>query len=227
RALVGLSVGLPAVAERRQQPLHADGADLVAHLAQRGGQLVVALRHPQQRTHRIAKRRRFHNAPQILAKRRVLTRQRSTTAAGLTNATGRKRRRVELLQATPERRARDSGDLGDGFQAAPPRRTNLPRGKQSSPTLVEFRADVVPAAANRLRIDHARRHTELGQTSESCRTQSNNRSAQTPNRFNCSARCPNVAFVAALRSGRLARLQRRAPIACPGAISYALSGLSD
>ena len=32
RALVGLAVRLPAVAERRQQSAHAVGADLVAHL---------------------------------------------------------------------------------------------------------------------------------------------------------------------------------------------------
>ena len=46
RTLVGLAVGLPTEAERRQQPPHAGGADLVAHLAQRGGELVVALGYP-------------------------------------------------------------------------------------------------------------------------------------------------------------------------------------
>src|SRR5450631_396922 len=40
RALVGLAVRLPAVTERRQQSLHAAGADLVALLLQRG-------RHPR------------------------------------------------------------------------------------------------------------------------------------------------------------------------------------
>src|SRR5208337_3779025 len=167
RTLVGLAVGLPTEAKRRQQPPHAGGADLVAHLAQRGGELVVALRNPEQRTHRIAERRRFHDAPQIFDQRRVLARQRSTTAAGLTNAARRKRPAIELLQATPERRARVSGDLRDGLQPSPPGRAYLPRREQSSPPLVELRADVVPAAANRLRIDHAQRHNALGQASES------------------------------------------------------------
>jgi hypothetical protein len=40
RAFVGLSVAMPTVAERRQQSLHADGADLVAQPAQRSGELM-------------------------------------------------------------------------------------------------------------------------------------------------------------------------------------------
>jgi hypothetical protein len=43
RALVGLAVRLPAEPQPRQQSLHAVGADLVAHLLQGHGQLVVAL----------------------------------------------------------------------------------------------------------------------------------------------------------------------------------------
>ena len=101
RTLVGLAIGLPTEAKRRQQPPHAGGADLVAHLAQRGGELVVALRNPEQRTHRIAERRKFHDAPQILDQRRVPARQRAATAARLTNAARRKRPAIELLKPRP------------------------------------------------------------------------------------------------------------------------------
>jgi hypothetical protein len=85
RALVGLAVRLPAVAERRQQSLHAAGADLVALLLQRGGQLVVAFRHPQQRAHGIAQRGRLDDVTQILDQRRVPARSKMTRSGHLVN----------------------------------------------------------------------------------------------------------------------------------------------
>jgi hypothetical protein len=146
------------VAERRQQSFHADGADLMAHPAQRGGELVVALRHPQQRTHRIAERRRFDNAPQIADQRRVLAHQSWTAPARPTMrllwngvASNCFKPRTSVERAYPVTLATAS--------RPPLGWANLRRREQASPPLAELRAHIVPAAANRSRVDHAHRHT--------------------------------------------------------------------
>ena len=90
-----------------------------------------------------------------------------TATALMPNAAVWKRCRIELLQATSERRARVAGDLRDGLQAAPSGRPDFASGEQSSTAFIELRADVIPALANRLRVDHADRHNTDGRTSES------------------------------------------------------------
>ena len=64
-AFVRLAVGLAREAELDEQLAHAVGADRMAHVAQRRRQLVHALRHPQQRPHRIAPRRRLDEALEV------------------------------------------------------------------------------------------------------------------------------------------------------------------
>ena len=57
----------------------------MSHLTQSSGKLGVALRHPEQGTHRIANRGRLQQPAQIFEQRRVLPRQRQTPAAGSTD----------------------------------------------------------------------------------------------------------------------------------------------
>src|SRR5207253_8749400 len=110
RALVGLAVRLPAVAERRQQSLDAAGADRVALLLQRVRQLVVAFRYPQQRAHGIAERRRLDDAAQVIDQRRVPARQRPPAATLAALPAFRQRRGVEVFQSPTDGRARQPGD---------------------------------------------------------------------------------------------------------------------
>jgi len=87
-ALAGLAIGLQAIAKRTQQLSHHTVADPVTKLAQTGSQIAQALRRPQQRGLRIAAGRRLHQAAQIVEQRRILGRQRLTSAARLSNAIG-------------------------------------------------------------------------------------------------------------------------------------------
>jgi hypothetical protein len=120
RALVGLAVRLPAVAERRQQSLHAAGADLVALLLQRVRHLVVAFRHPQQRAHGIAERGRLDDTAQILDQRRVPARQMPPAATLAALPAFRQGRGVEVFQSPTDGRAREPSDRGDRLQTACP-----------------------------------------------------------------------------------------------------------
>src|SRR5918994_6238286 len=65
-AVVGLAVGLAAVAKLRQQLAHRVRADRVPLGPQGGGELLMALGDPAQRPHRIAQRDRFDELTQIL-----------------------------------------------------------------------------------------------------------------------------------------------------------------
>ena len=166
RSLVGLAVRLPPVAEARQQALHAAGADLVALLLQRDGQLVVALRHPQQGAHGIAERGRLDDAAQVLHQRRVSA-QRPPAATGAPNPPLRQRRGNEIRLAAAECRARNPGDLRDRLQTTPTRRPDLSGCEHPPPALIELAADGLPAFANRLPVDHADPHTAAAPPQES------------------------------------------------------------
>ena len=159
RALVGLAVRLPAVAEGRQQSAHAVGADLVTHLLQADSQLVVALRHPQQWSHRTPECDRFHDTPQILNESSISERQMSPATTLASHPPLRQRCSFEILQAATDRRAREPCDLMDRLQAAPSRRPYLARCEHPLTALIELRADGIPTFANRLRVDHADPHT--------------------------------------------------------------------
>ena len=87
-------------------------------------------------------------------------------AALVTDPAVRKWLGIERLQAAPERRARVSGDLRDGFQATSPGGPNLASSEQSASALIELRAHIVPALANRLCVDHVDRHSAVGRASE-------------------------------------------------------------
>src|SRR5258708_10609057 len=126
RALVGLAVRLPAVAERRQQSLHAAGADLVALLLQRSRQLVVTFRYPQQRAHGIAERSRLDDAAQILDQRRVPARQMPPAATLAPHPAFRQGRGVEAFLSPTHGLTRQPCDFGNPPQSAPPCRPDPP-----------------------------------------------------------------------------------------------------
>ena len=131
----------------------------MALLLQRDSQLVVALRHPQQRAHRIAERGRLDDAPQILDQRRVPARQMPPAATLAAHPAFRQRRSVEVLQSATDGRAREPRDLGDRLQTAPSGRAYLAGCEHPSPALIELRADGLPPLPNCLRVDHADPHT--------------------------------------------------------------------
>ena len=169
RALVGLAVRLPAVAERRQQSLHAAGADLVALLLQRDGHFVVAFRHPQQRAHGIAERGRLDDAAQILDQRRVPARQMPPAATLATHPALRQGCGVEVFLSPTDGRAREPRDLVDRLQTAPSCRADLAGCEHPLSALIELRADAAPSVPNRLLVDHADLHTAAAPSQESRR----------------------------------------------------------
>src|SRR5215470_12840340 len=175
--LIGLAVRLPALAERRQQSAHAAGADLVAHLLQRDSQLVVALRHPQQWSHRTPERYWLDDPPQILNESSIPERQMSPAATLASHPSLRQRCGVEILQAATDRRACEPRDLMDRRQAAPSRRTYLSGCEHPLTAFIELRSNRIPAFANRLRVDHADPHTAESSQQESRHPESHHRMA--------------------------------------------------
>jgi hypothetical protein len=136
----GLAVRLPAVAERRQQPLHVAGADLMPLLLQRGGELLVAFRHPQYRAHRIAERRRLDHAAQILDQRCVPARKTQSASTLATVSPPREWRRVEFFLCSADGRAREPRELRDRLNATPSCDKRFPGRKQPPTALIELRA---------------------------------------------------------------------------------------
>jgi hypothetical protein len=82
----------------------------MAHGGKRCRQFLAALRHPQQRTHRIAQRGRFDDMLEIVEQRCVTFTLSSRAATFTTNATPGKRRRVKVFPAAFDRAASLSRD---------------------------------------------------------------------------------------------------------------------
>ena len=79
--------------------------------------------------------------------------------ARLANAARRKRLRIELPQATAQHGSRVTRNLRCRLQASPLGRADGASSKQTPPPLIELPAHVVPAATNRMYVDHAPRQT--------------------------------------------------------------------
>ena len=156
RAFVRLAIVLAREAELHQLLAHRVGADRMAHLRQRRGELVHALRHPDQRAHGIAERRRLDEALQARARGRIALAAtalrppplRRTCPFGSGAA-------VEIVLAAIDRRAGEPGDPRHDRETAPAGRLHLGRREQAPPALVELRADRLPAIANGIFVDHA------------------------------------------------------------------------
>src|SRR5271169_4239147 len=73
-ALVGLAIGLQTIPERLQCPADHKGRKRVANSSESFSPMLQAARYPQQRTHRIAARRRIHDILQIVDEGGVLGR---------------------------------------------------------------------------------------------------------------------------------------------------------
>ena len=81
-------------------------------------QLVEALRHPQQRTHRIAQRRRFDEVLEIIEQRRVTFTLSSRTATFRANAAPSQRRALTLLAGSRHGVIEELLVRGHGFSRA-------------------------------------------------------------------------------------------------------------
>ena len=116
-----------------------------AHRRQRRGQLFQAFQYPNQRTHRIAESVRVDQSTQRLAQSRIFVAERVSAAALTADAPGRQRRRVQIVFAAIDRRARQPRNLGNQRQPAAPSRPNLRRREQPTPALVQLAPERLPS----------------------------------------------------------------------------------
>ena len=153
-AILALAIDLTAIAEAFEQLRNAARRNAMSHVAQRRGELGVAFRHPQQRSHRIAERRRLEQHPQIFEQRRILARQRQPSAAGASNFCSGDARR-QIAQPAIDGAARDARRPRDRRYAAKPGRARLRRREQATPAFVESGTQSLISKPNRCFIDHA------------------------------------------------------------------------
>jgi hypothetical protein len=149
----------------------------VAEAAQCGGELLIALRHPQQRPHRRAQCGRLDDATQIVEQRGIRAPERVTATTFAADLAWRQRRLIQFVEPVPNGRERKRGDRGNRRLAAPSRRARLTGGKQPLATLVKLRANQFPAQQNPLSIDHPQAHTTDPRCWESHRSEPHQRSA--------------------------------------------------
>jgi hypothetical protein len=127
---------------------------IVAHPAQRRRQLLVTLRHPPQRAHRITHRRRLYQLAQIVHHSRVFGCYHGPTGTFPTHLADQRTWLPQVLEAAPDRaadnlcRSRRGSDTtassGDGFRR---------RLKPPTP-LIERRPDGLIAGTDGVLIDH-------------------------------------------------------------------------
>src|SRR5579859_1604987 len=148
RAFIGLAVGLARESEFHQLRAHRVGTDRMPHLGQGCGKLLHAFRHPDQRPHRIAQRRRLDQALERRDKPRIVLANRAATTTGTANLPLRQRLCIEILLAAIDRRAGEPGDFRDDHQTASTSAPHLRCRKQAPPPLVQPRADRIPSQPN-------------------------------------------------------------------------------
>ena len=132
-----LAVHLPTVLQQPQQLGNAALGNPVPHRAQRRRQLRVALRDPQQRSHRIALRRRLQQPAQIFKQRCIHRGQRPSAAAGTPDHARQRVRIIEVFQTTANRAACDPRCPGRRADPAVTRRSGLGRREQTTAALVQ------------------------------------------------------------------------------------------
>jgi hypothetical protein len=112
-----------------------------------------ALGHPQQRSHRIAERRRLEQLAQVFQQRRILARQRqppTTCAPNFSTGGGRR----QIPQPAINGAARDSRRPRDRAYAAKPSCASLRRREQTTLSFVKTRAQRFVTVPNRRFINH-------------------------------------------------------------------------
>jgi hypothetical protein len=121
----------------------------------------------QTRTHRIAESVRLDQSPQRLAQSRVFVAERAPAAALTADAPGRQRRRVQIVLAAIDRRARQPRNLGNQRQPAAPSRPDRRRREQPTPARVQLAPQRLPSNPDRRRINHKKRLTPPARQKES------------------------------------------------------------
>jgi len=152
---LGLSIDLPAVLEFAQQLGDAAWVDRVPHCAQRFRKFGVAFRHPQQRPHRIAHRRRLEQPAQILQQRRVRRRQGPPPTTRAPNRSLGKSRRGQIFQPAIDRTSRDPRHARHGSNAPVTRRLSLHRRKQAPPSFIKAGTQSLVSGPNSQFVYHA------------------------------------------------------------------------
>lgn len=97
-AFIRLTVERAREAELGEQLAHAVGADRMAHVGKRAGQLVHALRHRQQRPLRIAQGRRLNETLEVGKQHWITRSQRPRAATLMAHPAAWRRGRVEVFQ---------------------------------------------------------------------------------------------------------------------------------
>src|SRR5208337_1857027 len=138
-ALARLAIGLQAELLLLQQLADNRVADLVPEFVEFSRQPAQALARPAQRRHRIAARVGLDQRVQIVEQAGVRFRQRFASPSWTANPTGRRRRRVEFLQAASDRTRGDARDAGDRGYAPTPRRSSFRRSEKPSLPFIQLR----------------------------------------------------------------------------------------
>ena len=153
-ALLGLAIDLAAVVKLFKKLGDAALCNLMPHGAQRRRELGVALRHPKQRSHRIAQRRGFDDPSQIVQKRCIRLRKRAPSSARTTNHSLGKPGRLQILQTAADRASRYPRRPSHGGNAAVTCSSRLSRGKQPASTLIKAGMHGFVAQTNRILVNH-------------------------------------------------------------------------
>jgi hypothetical protein len=146
---------LRLVAEPDAERAHRIGTDRMPHLGQGGGELLHALRYPDQGPHGIAQRRGLDQQLERRDKPRIILANRATPATGTANPPLWQRLRIEVGLAAIDRRTGEAGDLRHGRKTASTRSAYLGCRKQAPPPLVQPRTHRVPSQPHRRLVDHA------------------------------------------------------------------------
>ena len=144
-----LAVDLPTVVQHVQQLGNAALGNPVPYSAQRRRQLRMALRDPQQRSHRIAHRRRLQQPAQIFKQRCINRGQRPSAAAGTPDHARQRVRVIEVFQTTANRAACNTRCAGRRADPAVTRRSRLGRREQTTAPLVQATTNRRIPLANR------------------------------------------------------------------------------
>ena len=151
-----LAVGLQAIAQFVQQPVHRALADPMAFSPQLLRQARRAAACPAQRSLRVAPGERVEQMLQRLDQTRVALRHRLATAARGTNPRtarprSRRRGRIQFPHACPHRAARQPGRLGNPCNSAAANGAGFRRGPEASRAFVQQRPQHVELSLHRLR----------------------------------------------------------------------------
>src|SRR5262245_54068731 len=171
-AFVGLAIALAREAELHEFLAHRVGADWMSHRRQRLGELVHALRYPDQRAHGVTKRRRLDKTLQCRSESGVGRADGLAAGARSTHLALGQRSSIQIVLPAINGRTCKAGDPRDHGEAAPACRSHFAGGEQSPAPLIELRADCFPAGPNGIFFNHAIRATTVRPKSESFRPES-------------------------------------------------------